>query len=76
MGAGAESKKSLWLEAPSRYSGPAPAHVDVAALVAVLIGVAAAVSVPARADEVFAWVGTGEPNGYPGGKAICQIVNS
>jgi hypothetical protein len=42
----------------------------------VLIGVAAAVSVPARADEVFAWVGTGEPNGYPGGKAICQIVNS
>ena len=48
----------------------------VSALVAVLIGVAAAVSVPARADEVFAWVGTGEPNGYPGGKAICQIVNS
>jgi TRAP-type uncharacterized transport system substrate-binding protein len=50
----------------------------VAALVAVLTGVAAAVSVPVRADEVFASVGTGEPNGvyYPVGKAICQMVNS
>ena len=78
MGAGPESKKSLWLEAPSGCSEPAPAHVAVAALVAVLIGVAAAVSVPAQADEVFASVGTGEPNGvyYPVGKAIYQIVNS
>jgi len=42
----------------------------------VLIGVAAVVSVSARAEEVFASVGTGEPNGYPEGKAICQIVNS
>jgi TRAP transporter TAXI family solute receptor len=48
-----------------------------AALVAVLIAVAAALSVPVRADGVFASVGTGEPNGiyYPVGKAICQIVN-
>ena len=48
-----------------------------AALVAVLIGAAAALSVSARADEVFASVGTGEPNGvyYPVGKAICQIAN-
>src|SRR5215831_293155 len=46
-------------------------------LVAVLIGIAAGFSVSARADEVFASVGTGEPNGvyYPAGKAICQIVN-
>jgi len=48
-----------------------------AALVAVLIAIAAALSVPVRADEIFASVGTGEPNGiyYPVGKAICQIVN-
>ena len=48
-----------------------------AVLVAVLIGIAVGFSVPARADEVFASVGTGEPNGvyYPVGKAICQIAN-
>ena len=48
-----------------------------ATLVAVLIAIAAALSVPVRADEIFASVGTGEPNGiyYPVGKAICQIVN-
>jgi TRAP transporter TAXI family solute receptor len=49
-----------------------------AGLVVMLIGGAAVLSAPVRAgDEVFASVGTGEPNGvyYPVGKAICEIVN-
>jgi TRAP transporter TAXI family solute receptor len=47
-------------------------------VIAMLTNVAAVVAAPARAAaEVFASVGTGEPNGvyYPVGKAICQIVN-
>ena len=61
----------------ARGSEPSRLRPVAAALAAVLIGVAAALSLPARADEVFASVGTGEPNGvyYPVGKAICQIVN-
>jgi len=50
----------------------------VAALIAMLIGSAAVPLVPVRASaEVFASVGTGQPNGvyYPVAKAICQIVN-
>ena len=61
----------------ARGSEACRVRLVAAMLVAVLIGIAAGFSVPARADEVFASVGTGEPNGvyYPVGKAICQIVN-
>src|SRR5215831_5020251 len=50
----------------------------VAALTTTLFGVAVVPPATARAgEEVFASVGTGEPNGvyYPVGKAICEIVN-
>ena len=50
----------------------------VPALIAMLSGVAAILTAPARGgEEIFASVGTGELNGiyYPVGKAICQILN-
>jgi hypothetical protein len=42
-----------------------------------MISLLAALSAPARTEEVFASVGTGEINGvyYPVGRAICEVVN-